>query len=226
MDVNVIAVCRTLNEEANIERFCREYSKIADRILIADGGSSDRTVEIAQTFDKVTVEMFTKRVNRGSVWRNPHGEHINFMIRWAENHNADWIIYDDCDSIPNRGLKQALPSAFELTFDMIGVRRLYLFKDEGYFHDMSYAGYAKWAWRSHVKVRADESDPWVHHMEAPPVDSVLYLEEPCCLLHYSWPDDAEIERKAKFYAVAKEAPDWHPENFGGEVRPLPEWAVL
>ena len=42
--MKIVATCRTLNEEANIERFCESYSQFADQIIVADGGSTDRAV--------------------------------------------------------------------------------------------------------------------------------------------------------------------------------------
>lgn len=226
----IITVCRTLNEERNIELFCEEYSKISDIVLISDGGSEDRTIELAEKFDKVHVEQFEKRVYREDIWRNPHGLHLNSMFDWAIEKGAEWIIYDDCDSLPNKYLKESLPKCFaNPAYSTIMVRRLYLYKDEGYFPAMSEAGFARWAWRATLKVRASEKDPWNHHMEFERVDGDAVLEYPNCLLHYSFPHDEEIERKASFYKVAKEMPEhqvWHPTKFGGRIEPLPAWAVL
>lgn len=225
----IITICRTLNEERNVERFCEEYSKISDKILIADGGSEDRTVEMAKQFEKVEVRPFETVISRGDVWRNPHGEHINFMIDWAKEEGAEWIIYDDCDSLPNAHLKKSIGFAMKDDFNIISVVRLYLYKDQGYFHQMSNMGFAKWAWRSSLNVYADESDPWVHTMHFERTDKEGALHVPCCLLHFSWPDDEEIRRKAAFYKVAKdldEGQEWHPTKFGGDLMPLPDWAVL
>jgi len=228
--VAIITVCRTLNEERNIELFCEEHSKISDIILISDGGSEDRTIELAEKFDKVHVESFEKRVYRGDVWRNPHGLHINSMIDWAIENGAEWIIYDDCDSVPNKYMKENLPIYMSNpAYDTIMVRRLYLYKDEGHFPAMAEVGFAIWAWMAHLEVRASEENPWHHHMEFDRRGKSARLEFPSCLMHYSWPDDEEIERKASFYRVAKKIPDrqiWHPTQFGGKIEPVPAWAVL
>lgn len=234
--MDIITVCRTLNEERNIELFCAEYSKISDAILIVDGGSEDKTVEIAMSFEKVLVAGFFDRVYRDAVWRNPHGGHLNRMFDWAIQLGAEWIIYDDCDSLPNQHLKDNLyiHTSNEDCF-MVGVKRLYLYKDEGYFPDLNHPnGYAKWAWRTSLDVRASNEDPWQHTMHFPEPDPenpywLANMDFPHCLLHYSFPDDEEIERKKKFYTIAKKIPqhgEWNPKQFGGEVKPLPEWAVL
>lgn len=227
----IVATCRTLNEERNIERYCTYYSEIADLILIADGGSEDQTVALAKNFAKVQVKHFKKTVERDGVVRNPHGAHMNFLWNWAVGENADWIIFDDCDSIPNRYMRQDLPALFgNPEINTILVRRLYLYKDEGYFHDMSFAGYARWAWRWDIPIFADESDPWSHHVKKPDIiENEHLLKPPACLLHFSWPDEEEIQRKADFYKVAKSLPDdstWHPTKFGGEIKPIPDWATL
>ena len=88
--MKIVATCRTLNEEKNIERFCMSYTWV-DKVLIADGGSTDRTKEIANLFYNVEVRDFSERVERNGVWRNPHGKHINFLIDWAKEEGA-WIV--------------------------------------------------------------------------------------------------------------------------------------
>jgi hypothetical protein len=228
----IIAVCRTLNEERNIERFCTEYSKIVDRIMICDGGSEDNTINLTRQFSKVVVVPFEKRVKKkdlagNKAWRNPHGEHINFMIDWARKEGAEWIIFDDCDSVPNKYLKESGPPEFGSSLGVLKVRRLYLYKEGSYFPQLSNAGLGLWAWRANVNVRASEEDPWKHHMDIPKSAAEGLIDEPRCLLHYSFPDDEEIERKAAFYRIAKDMEmDWHPRIFGGPITTLPEWAVL
>lgn len=228
----IVATCRTLNEERNIERFCTYYSEIADVVLIADGGSEDDTVALAEAFPKVVVREFKKTVERNGVIRNPHGLHMNYLWSAAiSDFNAEWVIFDDCDSIPNYNMRQDLPAVFaNPQFNTVMVRRLYLYKDEGYYHDMSFAGYARWAWRWNVGIYADVTDPWSHHVHTPEeIEGEHIMKPPACLLHYSWPDDEEIARKAAFYKVAKSLPEgkqWHPSNFGGELKSVPEWARL
>lgn len=224
----IITICRTLNEKRNIERFCEEYSKISDRILICDGGSEDNTIELAQAFDKVSVIPFRRRVYKDSIWRNPHGKHINFMIGWAKKAGAEWIIFDDCDSVPNKHLKEVIPPEFSNpALNVLMVKRLYLYKDGEYFPRMSDAGLGLWAWRASVSVRASTEDPWNHHMEIPDHAARGSIIEPRVLLHYSWPDDEEIRRKAAFYKIAKDMEiDWNPVAFGGGLAPIPEWAIL
>lgn len=223
----IITVCRTRNEERNIERFCTEYSKISDRIMICDGGSEDETIDLAKKFGKVTVVPYKERAIRKDVWRNPHGKHMNFMFDWAKSEGASWIIFDDCDSVPNKQMKEAAPEAFaNPDYHMVKIQRVYLYKTTLYFPKMSNAGFGIWAWRSHVNVRASEDDPWVHHMEIPKEAPFIILQKPNALLHYSFPDDEEIQRKKEFYQKAKNLSDWNPLHFGGDLATIEEeWMV-
>ncbi len=52
---------RTLNEAHRIGQFCEAY-KLADRILVADGGSEDNTVSIAESFKNVEVKKFVEQI--------------------------------------------------------------------------------------------------------------------------------------------------------------------
>jgi hypothetical protein len=150
------------------------------------------------------------------------------MIDWAKEAGAEWIIFDDCDSVPNKYLKEVIPPEFNTPgISIIHVRRLYLYKDGEYFPRMSNAGEGLWAWRANVDIRASEEDPWNHHIEVPRDIGTASIIEPRVLLHYSWPDDEEIQRKAAFYRIAKDMEiDWHPIAFGGGLAPVPEWAIL
>ncbi len=75
----------TFNEEENIKSCLKTVKDIADEIVVVDGGSVDRTVEIAKEFNaKVTVT------------DNPPNFHINKQKAndLAEN---DWILQLDAD---------------------------------------------------------------------------------------------------------------------------------
>jgi glycosyltransferase involved in cell wall biosynthesis len=78
-------VLATFNEEKNIAKCLDSVKKIADEIIIVDGSSTDRTVEIAKGFGaKVTVR------------DNPKIFHINKQIA-INKATKDWIIQLDAD---------------------------------------------------------------------------------------------------------------------------------
>jgi len=233
---NIIVIARTRDEEYNIERFCRSY-QWADKILIADGGSEDNTVSLAKKFPNVSVRTFTERVWKGRVWRNPHGKHINFLIDWARDEKADWIIFDDVDCVPNYLLKQnAREILGSCPVDFIFAVRLYLWRKGTYFPKLSIVNNESpkvwtpslWAWQADLlDFKADESDPWIHAFTMDLAEVMKFeLLPPYCLLHDPWPTDKILSRKRDFYNKTKEAGMLHPlsKYFGGIPETLPVWA--
>ncbi len=91
--MKIYTILRTRNEAKNIERFIHCYINAGvDKILIADGGSTDGTVALARGFYKVEVRDFPERVQgRNGLWRNPEGRHIQYLQDWALL-NAVWGI--------------------------------------------------------------------------------------------------------------------------------------
>lgn len=53
--MKIIAIILTYNEEIHIERCIKSISELVDKILICDSFSSDNTLEISKSFDKVDV---------------------------------------------------------------------------------------------------------------------------------------------------------------------------
>src|SRR5690349_6931588 len=100
--MKICVAVRVRDEERNIERFCANYAW-ADSILIADGGSQDKTKELALQYPNVKIRDFHEQVlMKHKMVRNPHGQHLNFLIDWAfAEDGADWIIMDDADCFPN-----------------------------------------------------------------------------------------------------------------------------
>lgn len=222
--MNIIVICRTRNEARNIERFCQAYAW-ADAILIADGGSTDNTLDLARTYHNVQVDLFTERVRSGDHWRNPHGKHINFMIDWASREQADWIIFDDCDCVPTVALQQDIRGILEDTPQKVcQLYRLYVWGSEQYFTDLNNAGQSLWGWHGSVPVRALEDNPWSHDI-IPCWDSALNLEHPHACLHYFCPDPITVNRKLEFYRESGEQPEaLHPLEGCGSLAMLPDWA--
>jgi len=225
--MKIIATTRTRNEEENIERFCLAYGAFCDEILISDGGSDDRTVEIARSMPKTFVYHFKEKVwnDEKTHWRNPHGKHINSCIKRAIRRGADWIIFDDCDSVPNLNLQKTNYFTFEN--DILKVFRLYLLGEDQRLTKME-SETSLWAWRSEIPVRANTSDPWKHEWIIPKAET-FHINYPDVLLHYFAPTTEKAEKKAKFYRDSGELPGmttaydinsmyWPPEK-------APDWAV-
>jgi len=235
----LIVVCvRTRDEEHRIGQFCEAY-KDADKILVADGGSVDRTVEIAESFRNVKLLQYMGRERlNGGYWRNNDSDHANFLFEHAYRMNPDWVIYDDCDIRPNYLLRKSYRSILEQTdADVVMAVRVYLWGTEQYFPDLSSplgeeSGQGSlWAWRGNL-------DLWT--INVPPAydfrvgkkkikdfredTKCIEIPYPFCLLHYSWDDPDRVNEKIKYYRESGFIPNMlHPTVFGGELKPLEEW---
>ena len=241
--MNIIVIARTRNEELNIQRFCESYYW-ANKILIADGGSEDKTKEIAGKFPNVEIRDFTEKVWRHKIWRNPHGKHINFMVDWAEDENADWIIFDDVDCIPNFHIRSECYKIFEEAeeagAEFILANRAYIYRDDRYFKDLTcprtLAGTydnewipSLWAWKANLGFRASEDNPFKHEFIKRPTDYPRKeLYPPYSLLHYFYPTDEYMQRKINFYDKIYDFGNAHvrdPKEYGGQLLPLEAWMV-
>jgi glycosyltransferase involved in cell wall biosynthesis len=236
--MKIIVIARTRNEEENIERFCKAY-QWADKILVADGGSRDNTVSIAKTFENVEVRDYSVFIQMDNgIIRTPHGSHLNFLIDWAFIENeADWVICDDCDCFPNYEVKNNVRVLMESTDkNYVYITRLYLWKDEGYFPNLSKPNTddyvpSIWAWKreTQLRFRADRVSSHESHQELsfiPHPLQILNLMPPYALLHCPWQTEEMVERKLAFYRLSGQIKNMqHPLHFGGPLEPLPEWAV-
>ncbi|HUQ85033.1 MAG TPA: glycosyltransferase family 2 protein [Candidatus Limnocylindrales bacterium] len=89
---NLSVVLATFNEETNIEDCLESVKNIAAEIIIVDGSSTDKTVEIAKKYDATIV-----------VTDNPQMFHINKQkaLELAKN---DWVLQLDADERVSREL--------------------------------------------------------------------------------------------------------------------------
>lgn len=226
--MKIIATCRALNEAKNVERFVAAHKPFVDDILIADGGSRDNTVALAEAAG-AQVRIFPEMVQcTPDGRRNPHGRHINFVVNWALEEGADWVIFDDCDDVPTIALQQQAREIFETTkFSHVNVFRMYVYGEKHYYPKLNEPGQSIWAWRREANVRAEEENPLVSKMlNILPPSGMLMLNHPLACLHYSWPTEEEIARKIGFYISTGEgAMLTHPGSWAGPMVALPEWAV-
>ena len=233
MTIKIGVIVRARDEEHRVAKFCEAYAG-ADKILLADGGSIERTKEIARGFHNVEVRDYLGRtIMLNGHWRNNDSNHVNFLIAWAKEYDFDWILWDDMDCRPNYLAKQDYRKILEDTdSDFLTIRRLYLWGLDKHFPKMAEPGASIWGWRS-------TQDFWT--INVPPAYdfrvgttrvtdlakqfSVLELEYPYCVLHYSWDDAEAVKEKVRVYRESGLIPgQLHPLEFAGRLESLPEFA--
>lgn len=231
---------RTYNEAANIVDCCNAYP-FADKILIADGGSEDNTVSMASTFyPHVEVRNYPIKVKcDNGIWRNPDGPHIQFLVDWAVEEGADWIIVQDCDQRPNKFLKLDARNIFEgasaLGYDFVMATQIYLWGKDQYFHDLTFMGgdwqQGLWAWRASIGLKIIDKMPHFEFsydgqtsIDIPKTGKAQYIKPPYCYMHFGWPTPEKTMDHIAYYRNANLIPNMiHPLQFGGKPRPLLEW---
>lgn len=200
--MKIFVIVRTRNEHRNIERFCRSYS-FADNILVADGGSDDDTIFLAQQFPNVVVREYLEKVyGKNEIWRNPEGRHVNFLIDWATSEGADWIVYDDCDSFPTKDLRLFGRDVFNSADadGRLGVaaHHIYLYGENQWFtSSLAPTGRFIWAWKP-GNLRMDDNTEWGIIRTSFP-EFCLELSPPHCLLHDFCPTPEITQQKLDFY---------------------------
>lgn len=89
-------VLATFNEEENLPRCLESIKNLADEIVIVDGSSKDKTVEIARSFRaKVTITT------------NPPNFHINKQ-KAIDKATGDWILQLDADEVVSSELSKEI----------------------------------------------------------------------------------------------------------------------
>lgn len=237
--MKIVVLVRTRDEEHRIEKFCRAYAG-ADRILVADGGSVDNTVQLAKQFPNVEVREFGERVQlNGQHWRNNDSDHTNFLIKWSKEYNPDWVIFDDCDCIPNYILRRFYREVLETTSeDYVMVTRIYFWGKNQHFPHMAKPDKEHSKWEASLWAWRGNQDFWT--VNVPPAytfrigDKAIAdlhfdaktkdLMPPFALLHYSWDDPERVDKKIQTYRDSGLIPNMlHPLEFAGPLESLEYW---
>lgn len=239
MPPKIVVIARSRNEEPHIERFCRQH-EWADKILLYDSLSYDRTVEIASLFPNVSVRIWSDVEIRDGVTFTPEGRVMNAMHAWALEEKADWIVMDDVDSCPNHSLKKQARTLITAVDqrnqdNSIFVHRLYIYGATQWFpqltggdlEDPQRIWFSLWAWRAslgyHWKDEATFGNAPENYEVLEPHYNVDY---PSCLLHFFCFTPSITERKLATYRKYF-VPTMKPWiETCGPLAPLPEWAVL
>ena len=92
-------VILTKNEEQNIVEVINNAKKCADKVLIVDSGSTDKTVELAKTVGAQVIYR---------AWDNDFSAQRNFALDKVE---TEWVLYLDADERLNDELIDAIKKA-------------------------------------------------------------------------------------------------------------------
>jgi glycosyltransferase involved in cell wall biosynthesis len=98
------------NEEQNLDRCLQSAAKIVDQIVIVDTGSTDRTVEIAQSY-RAEIYQYP--------WKSDFSAARNESLKYA---SGPWIlILDADDELASQSASQIRPLIATTEFDAIGI---------------------------------------------------------------------------------------------------------
>lgn len=97
----------TFNEEKNIEKCLNSIREIADEIVIVDGSSTDKTVEIAAKFNAKII-----------VTTNPPIFHINKQ-KAIDASSGDWVLQLDADEVVGKKLSDEIKSVIKMSNEEI-----------------------------------------------------------------------------------------------------------
>lgn len=234
--MSVVLIARMRNEIKHVRRFCSAYDWV-DKMIIADGGSVDGTLDVLAQFKNVEVHHFDEVIWRNNISWNPEGRQINFAIKLAEAQNPDWIILDEADSALSPALRKDGPKIFqEVIEDTVFVHRLYIWGTTKWFPDLTGGSlnpspdnwFGLWAWRPQLNVRWEEDPPWVPACKFCWEErSRRNLSYPYALLHYFCIDEEEVERKLRLYRDtgigSSNMRRW--DQSCGRMEDLPKWAI-
>ena len=211
---NLSVVLATFNEEKNIQKCLDSVKDIAAEIIIVDGTSTDKTVEIAKKFNA-----------RIKITSNKPVFHINkqMAINMA---NHDWILQLDADEVVSEDLRREIKEVLKNEQnDKNGywIPRKNWFLSRFLLKGGQYPDYTLRLYRN-GKGRLPQKDV---HEQAEVEGKVGYLKE--ALLHYHYEDFSEYLRKWDRYAtfiVGQLKEDLKHKNLIFKIFSVPDYIII
>ena len=111
MNNRISVVLATFNEEKNLRDCLESVKDLAWEIVVVDGGSKDKTVEIAREFNARIIQT-----------NNPPNFHIN-KNKAIDGASGDWILQLDADEILTPQLIGEIKKAVNLSMDGFWIPR-------------------------------------------------------------------------------------------------------
>lgn len=113
---SLTVIIATHNEEANIGKCLDAVRDLADEILVADGGSTDRTVKIAKEKGAKVLPMTNNRMF-----------HIN-KEEARKQAKSEWILFLDADEIITQGLAEEIDQVLDDSHQALDLAKHKLFQ--------------------------------------------------------------------------------------------------
>lgn len=108
MMIKISVVLAVFNEEKNLKQCLESIKDLASEIVIVDGGSRDKTLDIAKSFNSKIIQT-----------SNPANFHINKNIA-IDKAEGDWILQLDADEVVSKALAREIKGVVGLKSDTNG----------------------------------------------------------------------------------------------------------
>lgn len=106
--IKLSVVLAVYNEEDDLGNCLESIKNIADEIVVVDGGSTDKTIDIAKSFDAKIIQT-----------NNPPNFHLN-KNKAIESAAGDWILQLDADEVVTTKLSQEIKKVISEDADING----------------------------------------------------------------------------------------------------------
>ena len=179
----ITIVILTKNEESNIVDVIKNAHKVSDKILIIDSGSTDKTVELAETNG-------AKVVYRA--WDNDFAAQRNFALQHVE---TEWVLYLDADERINDELAASIKRAMQSP-----EKAMYRFirRNNAFGRDFKYGVLAP---DSVVRMFPKNLVVWQGKVHERPVGNLPVKTLSGFLKHYTYKDFSQYLNKMNSYAA-------------------------
>jgi glycosyltransferase involved in cell wall biosynthesis len=187
--MNIIAICRVYNGGKYLKKYLDQMSRLADKILILDDGSTDNSFSICKTYPKVEIEHISHTAHEGLM--------SNYLYNWAGKYNPNWIICLDVDEVFVEKYEEDVKKLCEGFIEGYSFPLLYLWDKENEYRVDGVYGNIKAIRLYRYQVG---KTPFVRRCHSLPVpESVNVIESSIPILHYGYLDKEERWRKYNYY---------------------------